>query len=362
LLTWPAGDRPKLELGYSFATADVIEVQDEDTCLSIEVTAETPCQTALIELTSGPTKGERGILELRSTEVLLPQLAAGDKIVVSAAYTAPPQFRYQFAEFQRDTPLLLLGAVFLLVVVAVGRLQGLRAIAGTIISLLVLVFYMIPAIAGGSDAVIVSLVGVVVIGAVVLVVAHGPTLGMVAAFAGTIISLAITIALGWLWVRFALITGLTDDSVNTLRFTDAQISAQGLVLAGIVIGALGALDDITVTQVATIGELRRANASLSARELYQRASRVGRDHISSIVNTLVLAYAGASLGTLVILTELQQPIGFTLAKEVIAVEIVRTLVGSIGLIVAVPITTGIAVLLARPQHESVAKSAVTKAR
>ena len=350
-LTWPASDKNRIELGYVFENATVLQVQDEQECVGVEVSAATPCQTALIELTSGQAKGEQAIIELRSTEALLPRLEAGDKIVVSAAYTAPLRFRYQFAEFQRGSSLLLLAIVFVLVVLAIGRIQGLRAIAGTALSLLVLVFYMIPAIAQGTNAVIVSTVGVIVIGAIVLLIAHGPTLGTVAAFAGTIISLGVTIGLGWAWVELAQITGLADDSINTLRFTNSQLSAQGLLLAGIVIGALGALDDITVTQVATIGELRRANAALTARELYQRASRVGRDHISSIVNTLVLAYAGASLGTLVILTELAQPMSQVLAKEVIAVEIIRTLVGSIGLIVAVPITTGIAVLLANPPRE-----------
>jgi uncharacterized membrane protein len=215
-LTWPASDKNRIELGYVFENATVLQVQDEQECVGVEVSAATPCQTALIELTSGQAKGEQAIIELRSTEALLPRLEAGDKIVVSAAYTAPLRFRYQFAEFQRGSSLLLLAIVFVLVVLAIGRIKGLRAIAGTALSLLVLVFYMIPAIAQGTNAVIVSTVGVIVIGAIVLLIAHGPTLGTVAAFAGTIISLGVTIGLGWAWVELAQITGLADDSIRNI--------------------------------------------------------------------------------------------------------------------------------------------------
>jgi uncharacterized membrane protein len=159
---------------------------------------------------------------------------------------------------------------------------------------------------------------------------------------GTLLSLALIAVLAWLFVTAGKLTGLADEDAVFLSAANGTINLQGLLLGGIVIGSLGVLDDMTVTQVSAVWELRRANPAYDARALYRSAERIGRDHIASTINTLVLAYAGASLPLLIFFTQSNLALGHILTSEVIAVEIVRTLVGSIGLIASVPITTALA--------------------
>jgi uncharacterized membrane protein len=147
-----------------------------------------------------------------------------------------------------------------------------------------------------------------------------------------------------LFVSAAKLTGLTDEASQVLRVTAEAIDPRGLVIAGTVVGALGVLDDVTVTQVAAVAELRAVNPSLTRRELYGRGIRIGRDHVSSTVNTLVLAYAGASLPLLLYFLQGGQPWSRMITREVVAIEVIRTLVGSIGLVMAVPVTTALAAL------------------
>jgi uncharacterized membrane protein len=233
-------------------------------------------------------------------------------------------------------------AGFVAVVVAFGRWQGVRALLGLVASGLILVAFVVPALLRDEPALVVALAGTVAVAFVAIYLAHGFSTASTVALAGTIVSLGVTTLLAFLAAGAASLNGLTDENAQTLRVTAQSLDLRGLLVAGIVVGALGVLDDVTVSQVSTVGALRRANPGLSTTQLYREATRVGRDHVASTVNTLILAYAGASLPLLLFFVQGSQPIGRLLTGEVIAVEVVRMLVGSIGLVLAVPITTALA--------------------
>jgi uncharacterized membrane protein len=233
-------------------------------------------------------------------------------------------------------------AGFVVVVVAFGRWQGIRALLGLVASGLILVAFVVPALLRDEPALVVALAGTVAVAFVAIYLAHGLSTASTVALAGTIVSLVITTVLAFLAAGATSLNGLTDENAQTLRMTAEALDLRGLLVAGIVVGALGVLDDVTVSQVSTVGALRRANPGLSTVQLYREATRVGRDHVASTVNTLILAYAGASLPLLLFFSQGSQPIGRLLTGELIAVEVVRMLVGSIGLVLSVPITTALA--------------------
>jgi uncharacterized membrane protein len=342
---WPRGDAPELPPqpnNYVDATATGVDTQ---TCEDFETGASTPCQVVSARLTSGPDDGDEIEFRVRSTQFDVPELHEGDGVVLLDVPTSPPEFRYSFFDLQRRMPLLWLVVAFVVVVIVFGRAQGARALVGLVASVAVLVAFVVPALLRDSPALPVALAGTVAIAFAALYLAHGFKLGTTVALAGTLVALAITSGLAVLVASATHLTGLADETAQVLRVTAEALDLLGLLVAGIVVGALGVLDDITVSQVSTVDALRRANPGLPRRLLYREAMRVGRDHAASTVNTLVLAYAGASLPLLLFFAQGDQPVDRMLTRELIAVEIVRMLVGSIGLVVAVPITTALAALV-----------------
>jgi uncharacterized membrane protein len=348
---WPRGAAPDLgNQPNTYVDATVTGV-DHTTCDDPEVGAPAPCQSVEADLTSGPDKGTGITFQVRPTQFEVPELHEGDKVVLLDIASSPPEFRYQFKDFQRTMPLIWLVVAFVIVVVAFGRWQGVRALIGLAASGLVLVAFVVPALLRDQPALLVALAGTVAVAFVALYLAHGINVATTVALAGTLASLAITTGGAYLAAAAAHLTGLADENAQTLRVTADALDLRGLLVAGIVVGALGVLDDVTVSQVSTVGALRRANPDLSAVQLYREAIRVGRDHVASTVNTLVLAYAGASLPLLLFFAQGNQPTGRLITGEVISVEIVRMLVGSIGLVLAVPITTGLAAVVLGPDDD-----------
>lgn len=340
---WPRGDAPDLGVQpNSYVDATVTGFDESDSCYDVEIEAPAPCQIVEAELTSGADAGDEITFQVRPTQFEVPPLEVGDKVVLLDVATSPPEFRYSFSDFQRTTPLAWLLLGFVVVVVAFGRWQGIRALAGLAASGLVLVAFVVPALLRDEPAVLVALTATAVIGFVALYLAHGVTRATTVALAGTLVSLAFTTLLAVVVVTVTQMTGLADQSARTLRVTADALDLRGLLVAGIVVGALGVLDDVTVSQVSTVGALRRADPGMSSVALYREAIRVGRDHVASTVNTLVLAYAGASLPLLLFFAQGNQPVGRLVTSELISVEIVRMLVGSIGLVLSVPITTALA--------------------
>jgi uncharacterized membrane protein len=352
---WPRGDAPDLYAGgmqFGHVDATVVAVAAGE-CPSPELNGlPTQCQEVTAELTSGDRAGDEVTFPILDTDFAKPTLSIGDRVVLLDNPAAPEEYRYNYYDQQRDAPLLILAGLFVVCAIVFGRWQGVRALAGVAISFVVLLAFLLPSLLRGNPALPVALAGTILIALVVLYVAHGFTTTTTVALVGTLVSLGVVAVLAQIFVHAADLTGLADESGQVLRVTADAIDLRGLLVAGIIVGALGVLDDVTVTQVAAVAELRRAQPELSRRKLYGAAVRIGREHIASTVNTLVLAYAGASLPLLILFLEGNQPWDRVGASEIVAMEIIRTLVGSIGLVLAVPVTTALAALLLAPPAEA----------
>ncbi len=318
---------------------------------SCSYSPDSPCMLVVFGLLEGPTPGgvaTQEFEELPST----PRFEVGDGVVMNYLPESDPAFQYQYADRERRGMLFGLTVVFALAVIGLGRFRGLAALVGLGLSVMILITFIVPAILAGTDPVLVATVGALAIAMASLYLAHGFTDLTHVALLGATGALAITVILSAAITNLAEFSGLAgEESLYLTLF--GGIDVAGLLLAGIVLGALGALDDVTVTQASTVWELRRANPALDVGELTAAGLRVGRDHIASTVNTLLLAYAGASIPLLLLFGLSQQSLGTIANSEVVAVEIVRTLVGSIGLVTAVPITTWLAartVIRSSPQE------------
>ena len=316
-------------------------------CAGPDFGSTTECSEIAIEITSGPNAGSTSSFEVfPEADATTPEFGEGDRIVVIEFELGDTgQVAHTFADFQRDTPLLLLVALFVAAVLALGRLQGLRALAGLVVSGVVLLAYVFPALLDGKPPLGVALVASAVIALGALYLAHGINDTTTVALLGTFAALALTGLLAAIFTSAAQITGLASEDQIFLLVSAEGIDVRGLVLAGIVLGSLGVLDDVTVTQVSAVARLREANPGYGVRELYATGVRIGRDHIASTVNTLVLAYAGAALPLLLFYSNIGVGLSESVTSEIIAVEVIRTLVGSIGLVAAVPITTVLAAVV-----------------
>jgi uncharacterized membrane protein len=258
---------------------------------------------------------------------------------------------YSIVDFQRDRPLLVLAGLFVVAVLAFGRLQGLRALVGLALTAIVVVTFLIPSILSGEDPVLVALAAALAIMILTLYLTHGAAPKTTAAVVGTALALLLTGLLAAAFVEATSLTGLYSEEARLANLSAGGISLRGLLLAGILLGGLGVLDDVTVSQSSLVFELARADRSLRFPGLVRSALRVGRDHVAATVNTLFLAYAGASLPLLILFSASPDPVTTTLTREIVAVEVVRTLVGSLGLIAAVPLTTALAAALAIAERD-----------
>jgi uncharacterized membrane protein len=348
---WPRGDAPDLGTQPSTYVDATVTGVDTDTCGDPEVDAPGPCQAVHARLTSGEDAGDLVEFNVLASQFDVPELAEGDEVVLLDVASSPREFRYSFHDFQRSTTLWWLVGLFVVVVILFGRWQGVRALIGLAASGAILVAFLVPALLRDEPAVPVALAATVVIAFIALYLAHGVNAGTTVALAGTLVSLALTAGLAFVVAALAEFSGLADARAQTLRVTADALDLRGLLVAGIVVGALGVLDDVTVSQVSIVAALRRANPGLPPHLLYREATKVGRDHVASTVNTLVLAYAGASLPLLLFFAQGDQPVARLLTGELIAVEIVRMLVGSIGLVASVPITTALAALVLSPRDD-----------
>ncbi len=275
-----------------------------------------------------------------------PEVTAGDDVTLLVLRDEAGADTWSITDHQRAVPLWMIGAAFALAVIAFGRWRGVTALAGLGVTFAVLLLFVVPAILDGRSPVLVAIVGAAAIMLTVLYLTHGFTTTTSIAVAGTLISLTITAGLSAAATAAAHLSGIADDTSSYLNLTQSDVNMRGLLLAGIVIGSLGVLDDVTVTQSATVTELSAANPAYGFRQLYGAANRIGRAHIASVINTIVLAYAGASLPLMLLFATGDTPIGELLTGQLIAQELVRSAVGTIGLIAAVPITTALAALVA----------------
>ena len=342
---WPSGARARPDaLGPPSELVDAAVVGlSTRPCAGSAPGAGLACTAVEVRLAEGPDRGRSAAFDASSVPGVR-DFAVGDRLVLTRldAPGVPPEQRYAFADYQRRRPLGWLAALFGAAVVALGRARGVRALVGLGLSLVVLLAFVLPAILDGRDPVAVALVGSAAVMLAALYLAHGFGARTTTAVLGTAASLVLIGVLAAAFVGATRLTGLATEEARYLTALGGPVDVRGLVLAGVVVGSLGVLDDVTVTQASAVWELHRANPGLGPRGLYRAALRIGRDHVASTVNTLVLAYAGASLPLLVLFVEADQAVADVVASEVVATEVVRTLVGSVGLVASVPLTTALA--------------------
>lgn len=302
-----------------------------------------------VELLDGPDEGQ--VVDLSIDVDGFPAVEVGDRVALDRTVDGDGERQYFLTDFQRTPTLWLLGLIFVGAVLLISRWQGLRALVGLAVSLAIVVLFIVPAIVAGSSPPLVALVGAVAVMVVTLYLTHGLSEMTTAAVVGTAGALALTVALGTFFVDRARITGFASDDAVFARFAIDGLDLQGLVLAGLIIAALGVLDDVTISQSSTVFALHETDRTLGWGQLFARAMTVGRDHIASVINTLFLAYTGASIALLLLFSTGSLPVGEVLNSEVLAEELVKTIVGSLGLMMAVPLTTALAaaVAVARPE-------------
>jgi len=308
------------------------------------------CARAKATFTEGPRRGETASFDA-STAGKDASVNVGDQVFLVAndvpeGEPSPGVEAYTLTGFQRHDALVLLTAIFVAFVVIFGRLRGAMALVGLAVSLFIVVKFVVPAILEGRAPVMVAVVGALAVMIVTILLCHGFGPQSIAAILGTSASLGLTAGLAAAFIELANISGVSSEESQLVLAGRADLSLNGLILAGMVIGALGVLDDLTVSQASAVMALRRASPTSGWRSLYRQALTVGRDHVAATVNTLVLAYVGAGLPVLLIISVGGTTLGEAANIEEIAQEIVATLVGSIGLIVAVPITTALTAMLA----------------
>ena len=320
LALWPGDVNP---LTGGIAPADLVRGTvvgiERGACPGTTAEAGLRCSVPTVRLLEGPDDGRTIELEPQSEGPGAVLVEVDDAVMLGYFPDSPAGFQYSFADFDRRTPLLVLGALFVAAVLALGRLQGLRALLGLVVSLGILVVFVLPALLEGSSPLAVALTGAGAIGFAAIYLAHGVNGRSSIALLGTLGSLTLVGVLGAVFVEAAVFTG-ADENALVITTLLGPLDLRGLILGGIVIGTLGVLDDVTVTQVSAVEELRRADPGVGRRRLFNSALRIGRDHIASTVNTLVLAYAGASLPLLLLFRSAGQELSDVLTSEVVAVE------------------------------------------
>ena len=354
----PVGEIPELTYGTETVLAQVESVVEEGTVTLGDHTQ--PYQVLQVRLLEGKFAGVPMTVEYGKYQVypIVQRFRPGDRLLVSLNQLPDGTLTAYYADRVRTPQLTWLGLTFVLAILLISGWKGLRALLAMAYSLAVVIFYIIPHILAGEDPVQTSILGAVVLLGVTLYLTYGWTLKTHAAALSMVLSLVLTGALAWLFVTLTRLTGYGDeDALYLMQFAGATINLRGLLLGGMIIGALGVLDDLVTTQAAAVFELHGANPQQPLGHLIRRAMHIGQDHVAATVNTLVLAYAGSSLPMFLIFSLGHTPWGKLLNFEFIAEEVVRTLVGSLGLIAAVPLTTLIAALLAKHVHRLGARAA-----
>jgi len=269
----------------------------------------------------------------------------GDRVVLALSVDEGGNNVFYIADYIRRPSLIVLLVIFVFLVIAVGGIKGFSSLIGLVLSFLVVGFLILPAINQGKDPVLVSVLSSVLMAPLLFYSAHGFNRKTTIAIVSTIIALSLTGILAQVFVSWANISGFSSEEMGFLSFSRQGVfNPRGLVLAGIIIGVLGVLDDVTVSQSAIVEKLKKVDPKIGAKRLFAESLSVGRDHIASMVNTLVLVYTGASLPLLLLFINSAQKFSLIINYEIIAEEIVRILVGSIGLVLVVPIATFLAVV------------------
>jgi uncharacterized membrane protein len=341
-------DQP-LEVGETETmSARVVEVLEQGV-IELDTGTTRPYQRLVVRIESGSMAGQEMVVQDGTTNIIGRDrlFRPGDRVFLERA-VGPEEDRFYISDVMRIGPLLAVSALFIALVVIVGRWKGLRSLAGSAFSLAVIFGFVLPQIMEGRNPVGVSIVGAIALLSVSTYLTYGVNFKAHAAVIGMVVSLALTGGLAWLFVGWTRLTGMgVEESAFLVMEFGPNIDLRGLVLGGIIIGSLGVLDDVCVGQSSAVFELINANSKMSWADLFRSSLNIGTDHIAAMVNTLLLAYVGGAMPLMLAFSIYQEPLFRRLNREPIAEEIVRTLVGSAGLVLAVPITGLIASLIAR---------------
>lgn len=333
--------------------AEVVEVLNGHPSVIPGTKKEIMLQDVHVRLLEGDKKGTEVMIENDFRE-----LKPGDKVLVNYFVNHTVEL-YSINERDRRPLLVLIALLFMGVVIFFGRWQGVRSLLSLGGAFLVIGFVLVPALLYGFPPLLTSIVVATGILFFAIYVTHGFNKHSSAAFLGTVGAVFVAGILSWIMVELSKVTGFGSDEALFLNYNlPVKIDFIGLILGGIIIGALGVLDDIAITQVAVVRELRESNPSLTSKEIYRRALRVGQEHVGALVNTLALAYAGASLPLLLLFSLNKYGFSVIINQEVFTIEIIRTVAGSIGLIAAVPLTTFLAIKFFKNKEDSLAEKKV----
>lgn len=298
-------------------------------------------QTIQLTVTKGSIKGREITVENgKLDQINVKKYSVDDKVIVTFTKDFEGKDIYYIQDYIRRDWLYLLFFIFAGIAVVIGMRRGVAALFGMAFSFFVIFAFILPQISAGHDPILVAILASLFIIPVTFYLSHGVSRKTTTAIAGTFIALIITGILATIFVNVTRLTGFSSEEAGFLQAEKGgMVNIKGLLLAGIIVSVLGILDDITVAQASVVHQLKKLSPNLTFMQLYSKAMEVGRDHIASVVNTLVLVYAGASLPLFLLFTSSSRPFGQVINHELIAEEIIRTLVASIGLILAVPITT-----------------------
>lgn len=376
VVLWPDADaeRPELEYaapGVKFYEAEVVDVRKACPPQPVPGQADSGepttaeegpdgCGTIETRLTEGPDKGD--LFEVGvPPDVSESGLKAGDTVtlMLSPAREGVPK-QYGFSGVERHLPLLWMTIAFVVVVGLVARWRGLLALVGLGVSGLVVWKFMLPALLIGENGIAVALVGSAAIMFPVLYLAHGPSVRTSTALAGTLLGVAMTAGLGHLAINAGRLSGVSEDSTAMLSQYVPELDFRGLLTCAVIIAALGLLNDVTITQTSAVWELRAAAPTMSRIGLFNSGMRIGRDHLASTIYTIVFAYTGAAMAVLLLISMTDRPFADLITSEAISEEIMRTLASAIGLVLSVPVTTGLAALLVAGPGEAADAVAVDR--
>lgn len=321
--------------------AKVEKVVSEEKVLIPGTDTETVVQVLEARIMEGERSGE--IISLQNDYI---PLKIGDTFFLNFLITIDGREIFSVRDVDRRPTLIIFSLLFAFTILIFGGWQGLRALLGLFGTFLVIIYILLPLLLNGYPPVLTSTLIATIVLFLAIYFTHGFNRESTVAFTGTILAVSITSVLAFLSVKIGRLSGFASDEAIYLNFsTFGQLDLSGLLLAGIIIGVLGVLDDIAITQSAVVSELYGTNPNLSKKEVYSKALRVGREHAGALVNTLALAYTGAALPLLMLFSISESSIGMIVNQEVFALEILRTIVGSIGLVLTIPITTLIAVFV-----------------
>jgi uncharacterized membrane protein len=357
---WPdhaAVDRVRARAPYAapgVTTPDAEVLSVGEACPPDGSTAGAPasCNTLRVRVLAGAGKGDRVRVRVPS-EVTSSGIGAGDHVEVfrTPGKNGQPT-SYTYSSTRRAVPLLWLAIMFVVIVLLVAGLRGAMAVVGLGVSGVTLYYFLLPALLSGKPGLAVACVSASAIMFVVLYTTHGWSMRTSTALAGTLVGIGLTALIGTVVIGQARLTGIADETGGTLSsFAGGGLDFQGLLACSMVLAGLGVLNDVTITQASSVWELRAAAPQAGRRQVFASAMRIGRDHIASTIYTIVFAYAGAALVVLMLLYVYDRNLLDLASTESLAEELARTLTSAIGLILAVPLTTAIAALIAGPHEE-----------